>query len=214
MISVVFFDWDDTLFPSTWLRRKGYTLEHSSVVSDDDKKLLGELCGVVKQCLEKVWELASNRVYVITNAEKGWVEQSVCKFMPDLVSMVAKIKVISARTEFQDKFPEQPPKWKYEAMYREIISLLLQPQPDDSKTAYPILNLMSFGDSLIEREAFLNLDKQLKISFTTRSKTIKLKDTPCVEHLRKQVALVNECLKFLHDHTKDLDLQMSVKDSN
>jgi len=53
------------------------------------------------------------KVVVITNAKKGWVEFSSSKFMPKLHTILMKyVKIISARVEYEEKYPLNTHKWK------------------------------------------------------------------------------------------------------
>ena len=47
------------------------------------------------------------QVAPVTNAEKGWVELSAAKFLPGLVPILDRIKVVSARTMFEPQFPNR-----------------------------------------------------------------------------------------------------------
>lgn len=52
------------------------------------------------------------RVYIITNAQEGWVEFSCQKFMPEVLPVLDKVKIISARAKYGQQFPHDIPKWK------------------------------------------------------------------------------------------------------
>lgn len=52
---------------------------------------------------------------IITNAETGWVELSCKKFMPRVVPMLARLKVLSARSTFETFYPDSPTDWKVRA---------------------------------------------------------------------------------------------------
>ena len=49
--------------------------------------------------------LEKGNVYIITNVGKGWVEYSANKFYPSILPILEKIKIISARGEFEKIFP-------------------------------------------------------------------------------------------------------------
>jgi len=55
--------------------------------------------------------------YIITNAAQGWVEYSSKMFMPSVNRCIGelKIKVISARSLYESKYPGQCHQWKVEA---------------------------------------------------------------------------------------------------
>ncbi len=46
---------------------------------------------------------------------KGWVEYSSKKYLPDIVTLFGRIRVISARSEYEDLFPSNVEQWKFHA---------------------------------------------------------------------------------------------------
>lgn len=44
-------------------------------------------------------------IYIITNAGEGWVQFSANKYYPSVVEILNKIKVISARSLYESKYP-------------------------------------------------------------------------------------------------------------
>ena len=57
--------------------------------------------------------------YIITNAAKGWVEYSSRVFMPltHRVLKTKKVEIISARSNYEGKYPLDTSKWKLEAFF-------------------------------------------------------------------------------------------------
>lgn len=74
-------------------------------------------------------------VYVITNAMEGWVEYSCQKWLPDVVPLLAKLPILSARA-WEKEFDVSI--WKTMA-FREISKKM---------DARPITNLVAIGDSV------------------------------------------------------------------
>lgn len=74
VIIVIFFDWDDTLFPSTFLASKGFRLD----THPDRFVNLLEPLQELESCVLDVLRLAMSfgTVIIITNAEQGWVQLS------------------------------------------------------------------------------------------------------------------------------------------
>lgn len=50
--------------------------------------------------------LTLGNTYIITNAMKGWVEYSSGLWIPGVLQMLEQITVISARSEYEHKFPD------------------------------------------------------------------------------------------------------------
>ena len=52
------------------------------------------------------------KVFIITNAAEGWVEFSAARYMPSLMPILEKIPIISARSRYEQHFPNDFTKWK------------------------------------------------------------------------------------------------------
>jgi hypothetical protein len=135
-------------------------------------------------------------VHVVTNAETGWVQLSAKKFLPGVVPLLDRIKVLSARSTYESMFPDSPIKWKYCAFQERLNA--------DSKSPK---NVISFGDSHVEREAIRAVTRGLS---NTKTKSVKFAEKPSMEQLRRQLELVVNCFQYIHGHESDLDLQLTV----
>ena len=87
--------------------------------------------------------VALGRVYIITNACEGWVQFSCKKFMPEVLPVLSKITIISARAKYEKKYPKEVPKWKLYAF--------LETQTD--LTNGNMKNVVALGDSMMEIDA-------------------------------------------------------------
>lgn len=68
-------------------------------------------------------------------------------------------------------------------------------------------NVLSFGDSHVEREAVRACTRGMP---NTRTKSVKFAERPSMEQLRRQIELVTNCFGYIHSHEGDLDLQLTV----
>eukprot|EP00747_Dinoflagellata_sp_TGD_P089888 gnl/TRDRNA2_/TRDRNA2_164488_c0_seq2.p1 gnl/TRDRNA2_/TRDRNA2_164488_c0~~gnl/TRDRNA2_/TRDRNA2_164488_c0_seq2.p1 ORF type:complete len:326 (-),score=45.75 gnl/TRDRNA2_/TRDRNA2_164488_c0_seq2:24-1001(-) len=98
--TIILFDWDDTLCPSTWIRDNRPTLSFFKPAPDDEKyqKPLRELQKQVYAVLDLA--LKMGKVIIVTNAMETWVETSCRHFLPELLPLVNQIPVIYARSIF------------------------------------------------------------------------------------------------------------------
>jgi len=192
--TVIFIDWDDTLLCSSYLSNAGYRLdtelEPSSMLDRELKDLEASVIALLKLAM------TFGDVHVVTNAETGWVQLSAKKFIPGVISVLEQIKVISARSTYESLFPDAPVKWKFCAFQEKLCS--------DLKSAK---NVISFGDSHVEREAVRAVTRGLP---NTRTKSVKFAEKPSMEQLRRQLDLVTSCFQYIHSHEGDLDLQLTV----
>jgi len=196
--TVTVFDWDDTLLPSSFLSSQGYRIDSNKEMSSEMKKQLSQLessvVGFIELALAK-----GDKVYIITNAERGWVELSAQKFLPSVVPLLSRLEVISARSTYEDRFPESPLQWKYYAFQHNLAKAFT----DDLKSK----SVISFGDSHVERQVVRAVAKSFHNSM---AKSIKFAERPSLEQLRRQVELVTKCFQNIYCHQGDLDLMLTI----
>lgn len=198
-VTLIIFDWDDTLFPSTWLQQQGLQIiEGSASPSEEQRKVCKMVARCVIRTLRKAKQLG--RAMIVTNAEKGWVELSCSKFLPEVFPLLEGMKVLSARSMFEDTQPESPFDWKRLAFQKEIDSFM---QSNSHVTEAKIQkNMISVGDSLQERRALL----QATHGRDCWTKSLKLEDRPTPLQLLKQHRLLRACLRPFVDSEGSLDL--------
>jgi hypothetical protein len=194
--TAIIFDWDDTLLASHFLSQKGLKLG-TEVIPSDVLEQLKALEANVMACLQSSIEYGD--VYIITNAEEGWVQLSAQKFLPGIVPLLASVKIVSARSVFQGMFPEAPLKWKYYAMQDSLARLLYDNTIEK--------NIISLGDSHVEREAVRAVTRFVP---TTFCKSVKFAERPSMEVLMRQLGLIKNCLSYIFNHKGDLDLQLTI----
>jgi hypothetical protein len=202
--TVIVFDWDDTLLSSTFLASAGYRLDSNMALASEPlldalSQLSSSVCSLLK--------LASSfgRVCIITNAETGWVELSCAKFLPQVLPLLSQlnITILSARSTFECQYPDSPLKWKscaFESLLGELLS-----------TFHISKNILSFGDSHVEREAVRSVTMHIQNTFC---KSVKFAERPTCEQLKRQIDLVVNCFEYLHTHNNHLDLQLTVSLNN
>jgi len=195
--TIIFMDWDDTLLCSSVLSNQGIKL-------DSDMESVGELVGQLEELSDSVISvlnvaLTYGSVYIVTNGETGWVQLSAQKFLPSVVPMLEKVRVLSARSTFEAMFPDAPMKWKFHAFQESLTQ-----EYADSDC---FRNVLSFGDSHAEREAVRLVTRGHP---NTRTKSIKFAERPTIEQLQRQLELVSNCFQYISSHEEDLDLCMSL----
>lgn len=195
--TVIIFDWDDTLLASSFLSSKGYRLDNNMVRCPDVEAQLRQL----ERSICNVLSLAMRygRVHVVTNAETGWVQLSAQKFIPAVLPLLEQLTVVSARSTYEELYPDSPLQWKVCAFQERLAPHLV----DMSDTK----NVISFGDSHVEREAVRSVTRGLQ---RTKTKSVKFAERPSMEQLRRQIDLVTNCFHYIYSHEGDLDLMLTI----
>lgn len=193
--TLVIFDWDDTLFPTTYLRHVGF-----EKIETDAKiqKALSKIDGSVVKLLQKAVRVGIT--YIITNAVKNWVEMSCEKCLPMTYKFIksSQISVISARSEYEKLYPNEPKRWKQEAF------LVLKEKLDCSV----LTNIICVGDSTAELEAAQQVCRVLDHAIL---KTIKFKQAPHLEELGKQQTVVLEKFDQIYMTSRSLTIKVEKK---
>lgn len=191
--TVIIFDWDDTLLCTSFLNLRHW--QDQVLPPIVEKHLRG-----IESAAKKLLELAGRmgHVFLITNAMNGWVEYSAAKYVPDLLPVLQKVRVISARGRYEAQYPGEVSKWKINAF------LEVQRQLDSEI----ITNLISLGDSNFEMDAVHVMGKEFSQALI---KTIKFRENPSPEELLKQLELVAQKFERIVENARNLKIGLERK---
>ena len=192
--SLFIFDWDDTLFPTSFLINEGIIDQDN--LSEELKNNFNILEDIIINILN--FALSKGDVYIITNSSIFWFKYTFYKYFTNLNNIINKINIISARDEYEDIYPGENKIWKEKAFLslRKNININL------------VTNIICFGDSLIELEAVKLLASKLNECFIKR---IKFKENPEIEDLIKQLNLVNSKIDYIYSKAKNLSITIEQK---
>ena len=193
--SLIIFDWDDTLLPTTFLTPKG-TFSEDIQLSPSDYKKMQQIANYVYDILKE--SIEKGDVYIITNAGINWVQFSANLFYPNISELLKKIKIISARGEYEKSFPGNLRQWKIQAFLNLLKNV-------DNKL---VTNIICIGDSLFEMEAGRILASNFKEAFI---KTIKFREAPKLDELLKQLKLVSQQFGAIYSSIKNLTIRIERK---
>ena len=185
--SLVILDWDNTLFPSTWVTRNYINLNDGEV-RNRYLDFFSELDTLIFTLLKKISEYS--KVIIITNALPVWIK--ICSgVLPKTSYLLNNIRVISARKNFQ-KVSSDATEWKKLAFKDEVEKEL------DIKN---IQNVVSVGDASYEYNALINLYNKNRIL-----KSMKFLEEPTQEVLKDQLEVLIDNIKEIILYKKHLDL--------
>ena len=194
--TIFIFDWDDTLFFTTHLNPSKNNVFFYE--SKTEKRLMNTIEYYVAEILNKA--LSKGRVLIITNSSDGWVHSCAKFYYPNLLPILDKINIISARELYQEKFPNEPITWKVKTF-------------NDLKQKFHfekclVSNIICIGDDNSEIIAAKKLGENFENCLV---KTIKFRDKPNLTDLIKQIILINEQILRVYNYPKSLTIQVDKK---
>jgi hypothetical protein len=193
--TILIFDWDDTVLPSTWIHLQGLTLDEDSRPTVEQRAQLDQLAERAAHTLRVARRYG--KVVFVTNAEAGWLVLSCQKFMPSLWPELEGVRLVSARSTYEHQGVASPFEWKYLAFESEIGAFYGACDADRQKS------VISIGDSTQEREALIRVTQRIS---DCRTKSLKLVERPGVDQLLKEHQILADCMHSIVGHDGNLDL--------
>mmetsp|Transcript_52217 Transcript_52217/g.124488 ORF Transcript_52217/g.124488 Transcript_52217/m.124488 type:complete len:332 (+) Transcript_52217:148-1143(+) len=210
--TIIIFDWDDTLCPTTWLRSVAIFGENGqlkgAVINSEARKQLHQLSEQVVVLLQLAQTLG--KVVIVTNARRPWVDTSCHHLLPAVKS---HLKEITVEYALEHVAPEEVQKGQQEAQKNsgtgaknDSIDIML------TETKYRAMkvtvqkfysryenqswkNLISIGDAHFEHHAIRKLGEERPSKESKcRVKTIKLIEGPTLPGLVLQLQIVTASL--------------------
>lgn len=185
---LMIFDWDDTLFPTTWLISSGIRLTDENSI----KKImvyLHELDIHISKLLKTAIMLG--KVIIVTNAGIEWIMLSK-KYLPKTSYILDNyIKIISARDIYHHAY--EIIDWKKNVFKNNILSLVNWSN-----------QIISFGDAYYEFNALISLYDM--VPRNKYLKNVKLFQGPTFDILIDQLNVLNNYLEEIVREEGHLDL--------
>ena len=219
---MVFIDFDDTLFPTSWLRTNAADL------MDGKKGSLGHLQAPLILLATKVKAMldaasAVAEVVILTNAKEGWVDFCLKTFMPSLLPVFQNLKVVYGRVAFANSGVADvqlcPCRVRHSLTDEDVSALAMACKVEamrainrDFYKDHSWKNMVSIGDSFdelfaLQEVAFLHENPR---SLTTgherdlRAKAIKFQQNPSCQSLLLQVSIVQQYILACIGYDGDL----------
>ena len=192
--TIFIFDWDDTLFFTTHINpSENNTFFYESQA---EKKFMNRIEFYVSEILNKA--LDKGEVFIITNSGDGWVHACAKFYYPNLLPLLKKINIISARDSYQSEFPNDPTTWKIKAF-------------NDLKKRFNfekciVSNIICIGDNNCEIIAAQKLGQEFDNCLV---KTIKFREKPNLKDLIRQIILINKQILTVYNYPKSLTIQVN-----
>ncbi len=192
--SLVIIDWDNTLFPTTWVTKNNINLQNNiNNLNNSYIQYFNNLDTSISSLLNIIQKVS--KVLIVTNAMNDWI--NIClNVLPKTKKELETIRVVSARKRYQEKTPMD--QWKVNTFVEEIGVEL----PDKA-----LQNIVSIGDAVYEYNALVNLWVNNPNKINRYLKNIKFKEEPTQDILIDQLNTTKTSIHkviFTHGH---LDLQ-------
>lgn len=199
--TVIIFDWDDTLFPTTWLTDNGIDLSDQNTQNKFIvyfSKLDMLLYNLLINCLNY------GSIFIVTNASAKWINTSMV-MLPNTKKIISKnmnINIISARDMHQEDYPNKIDIWK---------KLTFQNITLNNLNKYKYQHIISIGDAEYEYNALTDLFNHASVTKERLLKTIKLLRNPSFDSLVDQLEVLNIHIDKIIKKNNHMDLKFRNK---
>jgi hypothetical protein len=194
--TLIILDWDDTLFPTTWITTNEINLRNNIDV-DKHRQYFSQVDLDLNNLLIKLTQCGT--VIIVTNALLSWIKLSTA-ILPRTSKTMEKIKVISARGDYQNK-SANPMDWKKLA-FESII------QGMEKK----INNIISVGDAEYEYNALISLyDSNYNPKYYKLLKSVKFIKYPTKDVIIDQIRVLERASVKIVTSKTHLDIKMNQK---
>lgn len=235
--SLIFLDWDDTLFPTSDLFDNwglpARTEQWDRVVLTAEQTLSLERWREVLSIYLRTACALSDRCVVVTNAKRGWVESCVARFAPNLQMQFSAAngpRVIYAREDWKTQqrlhpgSPRgNPAKFSNESPTQEEICeeltkakfIAMRREAKEFYAQYPDQtwkNILSVGDAKYEHDAAQDLAFRRKSpeGERLRLKAVITPASPSINDLTYRLRLATLLFRAYVHFDGDLDLDMNT----
>jgi len=196
--TLIILDWDDTLFPTTWVNKNNIEIMNKQYTELIYNKFFKNL----DIMLEKLFRMLikCGNVMIITNALLNWIDISskVIPLTTDFIQRSNFVQIISARGEFSN-YNSDPNEWKRLAFKKHL-----------NKLNKNINNIISVGDAEYEYNALINLYSDNILTFKLL-KSVKFIRNPNIYQLTEQIQILYESISKICKEPKFLDLVLSLQ---
>lgn len=193
--TIIIFDWDDTLFPTSWTVDNGIDLTDTNM---QNKFIVyfSRLDMLVYKLLLNC--LKNSYVFIVTNAAIKWINTSLI-MMPNTKKLIdTNIEILSARDLHQEDHPGKIDIWK---------KLTFQNITNENLVSHKYQHIISIGDAEYEYMALIDLFNKTSVIGHRLLKTVKLIKNPSFDSLIDQLEVLNSCLNKIIKKEWHLDLK-------
>jgi hypothetical protein len=202
--TLIILDWDDTLFPTTWVTSNDINIKNISSIDSKESKNIIDFFSKIDIELEYLLKtlLKCGHVAIITNAMLNWINIS-SGILPRTSKLLNlnkdNIDIISARGSYQDK-SNDPMDWKKLA-FAEIIK---------RNKFRKLNNIISIGDAEYEYKALINLHEKPNTKNYKLLKSVRFVKYPSNHILLDQLCVMQKAAIKVCSSKTHLDLRFEM----
>ena len=199
MNNLLIIDWDDTIFPTTWLLQNNINIQNEEVC-EKYKLILSELDIILFRFLNNI--INKTKIVIVTNASFDWIKKTG-RLLPNSFKLIKRnIEIISARDLYKKKYPDDAFMWK-KIVFEKLLKIYFNKKLN-------IQNIISIGDADYEYKALINLNNYDQLIPNKRIlKAIKFKKTPEYKTILEQIELLTNNIIDIIKYEDHLDLVFS-----
>jgi hypothetical protein len=194
--NIIIIDWDDTLFPTTWVNLKDINLTNRQ---DYIKyyKYFNKLDIIISNLFIKLNLNKNLLIYIVTNGSKKWIQE--CYNVLNISKKIlVNVNLISARDLYSEKYANNSEMWKKLA-FKDIYN-------SNMNIKSIIKSITSIGDAEYEYNALINLyDNKIIL------KSVKLILKPNIIILYDQLITLSGAINVILDSKTNLDILFETK---
>jgi hypothetical protein len=212
--TIIIFDWDDTLCPSTCIKSFAQVDAEGRTTFDLDEGTREQLEMLADQSLMLIRSAqAMGKVVIVTNARSPWVDISCESFLPSLRGQLQDIPVIYAVEHAGHCLDSVTASAQQDNLLTETKVCAMRSAVSEFYSRYPAQswkNILSIGDALFEHNAIRQVVGSRPMGKRCRTKTIKLLEGPTIAGMVVQLALVDSWLARIVQSDDDVDIDLSA----
>lgn len=168
LTNIFILDWDDTLFPSSWINKNNIDLNNPNSFTSYKLYFL-ELDKTISLLISSLNEIGD--IFIVTNANIRWIKSCLTILNNTRKIIIEKnIRIISARDSYSE-INNSPTEWKI-LTFQDIIEDIMNKINKNIKSN-TIINIISVGDAMYEYFALINLDNFIKSYISKNSDQFK-----------------------------------------
>lgn len=193
--TLTIFDWDDTLFPTTWTIQQSIDMTNKFTYTQY-MQLFDKLDTIVSNLLIKCQKYGT--VVIVTNAATKWVKISSIVLPKTQKIITSSVQIISAREMVQDRHPNDMNMWKKVIFDEIVINYFAE---------HGYQHIISVGDAEYEFLALIELYNEHSVVNKRLLKTVRFVSAPSFESLFDQINVLYQSIDKIMTSKKHMDLK-------